>query len=365
MYKSNAYPRDFLNTRKRYFYHNIEIENMAEEELCAKAIPTRAPLNFLYKIHFIGHKKKRLKAFSLPRRMAKQMPWLIPLMCNRKLYKINRKRTYKREKLFWKVRKFWWHTQYFRWSSPKKNAIRGKKFPRFTRILMKYIMWPYLGSMKQRQAQRFFKKLRRIHSLQNSLLCNFENRLDFLACQLGFAPSVYWSRIFILMGWIWVSNSKELEVCKNTALPFLSTKTQGVKFYHYTNNSINCNKKFINMFVEIKTSLWCKILQKEVSQQLVLPEFYMTKSKYQQIRTSPLHIVKHHEMIHISPFLKKRLAFWFMNKFRKKHIRWYIEWNADKTVALIHEYNNLHHGEKNTERLDKKYFTVTYLMAQR
>jgi len=45
--------------------------------------------------------------------------------------------------------------------------------------------------MKQRQAQRFFKKLRRIHSLQNSLLCNFENRLDFLACQLGFAPSVY------------------------------------------------------------------------------------------------------------------------------------------------------------------------------
>ena len=226
-------------------------------------------------------------------------------------------------------------------------------------------MWPYLGSMRKRQAQRIFKKLRRIHSLQNSLLCKFENRLDFLACHLGFAPSIYWSRVFILMGWIWVSNSKELEDLKKTVLPFLSTKPQSLKSDQYYSNSIHCNKKFIKMFVEMKTSSWSKSYQRLNTQETTLPNFNMPKYKYQQMITSPLHVVKHQEMIHISPFLKKRLSFWFMNKFRKKHIHWHVKWNEDKTIALIHEYNNIHHGEKNTERLAKNYFTATYLMTQR
>jgi len=226
-------------------------------------------------------------------------------------------------------------------------------------------MWPFLGPLKERQARRLFKKLRRIHSLQNSFLCKFENRLDFLACRLGFAPSIYWSRIFISMGWIWVSNQVVSGSWKPATLPFLSSKSQGIISSMYNSNSIKCNKNYINMFLEIKSSSWGKVYQKLINQQMELPKFFLEKTKYQRVLTSPLHVVKHHEMVHISPFLKKRLAFWFMNKFRKTSVPWYVKWNEDRTVALINEYNNLHHGSENAGRLDKKYFTATYLMAQR
>lgn len=52
-------------------------------------------------------------------------------------------------------------------------------------------MLPFLGQLKERQARRFFKKIRRIHSLQNSFLCKFKNRIDFLACRLGYAPTPF------------------------------------------------------------------------------------------------------------------------------------------------------------------------------
>ena len=361
-YKINTTFLDFKNVRKRYKRYISGVEWKQIKKKKPNFIP--APMNFLYKTQFILNKKKRIWAFSLPRWIKKKkVPWLISLMCRRKIYKINRKRIYRKEKIHWRVRKYWWHMKYFRWRFPRKNAIRGKKFQRFTRILMKYIMWPFLGPSKERQVKKMFSKLRKIHSLQNAFLCKFENRLDVLACRLGFAPNIYWSRLFIRMGWIWVSNKEEPSVWTNTSLPFLNTKIQANSFIKY-NQSLKCNKNFIEMFQELKIKMY-KNKGLLINKNVDLPKFNDQTFKYARIINSPFHIVRHKEMIHISPFLKKRLSFFFFNKIRKRSIPWYIKLCNNRNIALLNEFNNLHHNKNYGDRLDKRFFLPTYLTVDR
>ena len=361
-YKVNTTFQDFKNVRKRYRRHIGGLEWKELKIRNPNFIP--APMNFLYKTQFILNKKKRIWAFSLPRWIKKKkVPWLISLMCRRKTYKINRKRIYRKEKIHWRARKYWWHLKFFRWRFPRKNAIRGNKFPRFTKILMKYIMWPFLGPSTGCQVKKMFKKLRKIHSLQNTFLCKFDNRLDILACRLGFAPNIYWSRIFINLGWIWVSNKNEPSVWTNTSLPFLATKMQGNDTRLFS-QAIQCNTNFINMFVHLK-SVFCKENSLYNNLPLGMPQFQEKLSKYSRVINSPFHIVNHKEMIHISPFLKKKLSFYFFNKIRKRNIPWYITWSHDRNTVLLNEFNNLHHNKNYGDRLDKRFFLSTHLTVDR
>jgi len=83
--------------------------------------------------------------------------------------------------------------------------------------------------------------------------------------------------------------------------------------------AIQCNTNFINMFVHLK-SVFCKENSLYNNLPLGMPQFQEKLSKYSRVINSPFHIVNHKEMIHISPFLKKKLSFYFFNKIRKRNI---------------------------------------------
>ena len=73
------------------------------------------------------------------------------------------------------------------------------------------------------------------------------------------------------------------------------------------------------MFQELKIKMY-KNKGLLINKNVDLPKFNDQTFKYARIINSPFHIVRHKEMIHISPFLKKRLSFFFFNKIRKRSI---------------------------------------------
>lgn len=356
-YKSICWSNDWSKLRKRVKILNKRrlFKKLRDEGENAP------PLNPVYAQHTYVHWQKKFKVFSLPKYKYQRDPWLSPLYHTRKLYRQTRKRVYRREKKPYRLRRLGFYNKFFQLIYPKRKIVYGQKYPRINQLLRRYIILPFFNHMTSKQLKRLVSRVKKSNNILSgdNFNSNFENRLDVLSYKLNFAPTIFWSRVFISMGWIWVSNHKKsIRVSNklmenNVVYEYCVKNNRNVKFI-----KVSCQNK-INILKSIKNALFITNYSYKN-----LPKFRNNDLQYEEAQLSPTYVVKQGEIVHVSPYLTKLLSRFFMNKLRKKRTSLYLRSNSHKTAGLL--THPCYGGTiLNQDRLSSQYWKSVYSMKNR
>lgn len=353
-YKGLCQTNDFLNIRGRY-----EINKLFHFEINENRIPSWAYKAFFPFYYLPWYRKKTF--FKLSNFLYKKNPWLNPLYNTRQLYRLMRRRRCHRDKLPHKIRRVFYYNKFFRLMHPRFRAPYGRNSFMFYKILRRYIILPYLGKWTAKQLETLVKKIKRAYHVRSghNFQANFENRLDILAYKMNFAPTIFWSRVFIALGWIWVSKRQDKEsmrlsnmLMRDSVIPISLEKNRNIGFI---------KKKSmlkVKLLLDLKNK-WNKN-ERYISN---LDSFKNEELINQEQQLDPSYILKSDEIIQVSPFLIKILSKYFMNKLRKKRISLHITDNHEKNAGILLPFRRS--CVLNEDRLKPQYWNPTYLNKAR
>lgn len=327
-YKNICVSQDILALKKRW-------KNWLKKYKNVMAFRKRrflAPVNSRYQRY---KKSKYPKSFfKLNFRLYKKYPWLNALVFSRKIYRLTRKSTFKRLRNPWNEKK----QQFYRWwlkaINNKKQLARKKHF-RGDQLYRKYIFLTFFGNFRPKQFKTMVMKFKGTHKFSetNYVRAQFENRLDVLSFNLNMAPTIFWARHLADQNFISVSNQHRPSlridnwVTNIKSVSFPSVNLFGLKFFKQIewakkiNFTLNTGEKQLN------SELWTK----------------WNNLTFNEWRYNKKAMVNKGEIIHISPFFKKNLSFFFMNRLRKKLLPKHFKINSDRTAALM--IRNLKHED--------------------